>query len=108
MALFHASSGDVQDVRPLGDRIAVTQTHALFKARQLEVIRLVLAQGRALPVHHVEGEITILCIEGSLTVDLDLGSKRLDAGELLFLDGGVRHGITALADASALVTIALT
>ena len=48
MALQHASSGDVIDVRPYGARIDGAQSIALFKSTQLEVMRLVLPAGHAL------------------------------------------------------------
>ena len=64
MALQHASSGDVIDVRPYGARIDGAQSIALFKSTQLEVMRLVLPAGHRMPPHHVPGEITIQCLEG--------------------------------------------
>ena len=109
MALTHASSGDPWDVRPLRERVASVKTYALFKSAQLEVMRLVLPAGKKLPAHKVAGEITIQCIEGTLSVDLmDSSARTLQAGELLFLAAGLPHGVTALADASALVTIVLS
>lgn len=80
---------------------------ALFKAQDLEVMRLVLQAGKSLPPHQVAGEITIHCIEGVLDVTIDGRSHVLRAGQLLFLTGGALHGVKALEDASALVTIAL-
>ncbi len=107
MALAHASSGQVLDVSPLGSKVATTRTSALFKSRDLEVMRLVLTAGRSLPPHKVAGEITIHCIEGSLDIELETSSVRLDAGQLVYLDGGALHGVQARSDATALVTIAL-
>lgn len=107
MALPHASAGQPIDVQPLGAHLAGAKTVALFKAQDLEVMRLVLQAGKSLPPHQVAGEITIQCIEGSLNVTIDGRSHVLHAGQLLFLAGGALHGVTALADASALVTIAL-
>lgn len=107
MALPHAHSGEVVDVRPLGDRLAGEKTVALFKAEDLEVMRLVLAAGKSLPPHRVPGEITIQCIEGSLEVSAENRSHVLHAGQLLYLSGGVMHGVLALQDCSALVTVAL-
>jgi len=83
------------------------KTVALFKSAELEVMRLVLAAGKAAPPHKVAGEITIQCIEGRLDVTIAGASHVLEAGQLLFLAGGVVHGVTALQDSSALVTIAL-
>ena len=107
MALPHATPGQALDVRPLGERIRAQKTTALFKSRDLEVMRLVLAAGKSVPPHKVSGEITIHCLEGSLRIVLAERTVTLDAGELLFLEGEAMHGVTALTDASALVTIAL-
>jgi len=103
----HATAGQSIDVQPLGERLAGAKTVALFKAQDLEVMRLVLLAGKSLPPHQVAGEITLQCIEGTLDVSVDGRSHVLLAGQLLFLAGGAMHGVTALADASALVTIVL-
>jgi len=107
MAIPHITSGQSVDVHPLGERLAGAKTAALFKAQDLEVMRLVLQAGKSLPPHQVAGEITIQCIDGVLEVSVDGRSQVLHAGQLLFLAGGALHGVTALQDASALVTIAL-
>lgn len=107
MAIPHAKPGEPVDVRPYGDTLSSRRTAALFKSRDLEVVRLVLAAGQSLPPHKVPGEITIHCLDGSLSIELDDGQKTLAAGELLFLEGGAMHVVTALEGASALLTIAL-
>jgi quercetin dioxygenase-like cupin family protein len=107
MAIPHATAGQIIDIQPLGARLAHEKTVALFKAQDLEVMRLVLLAGKSLPPHKVAGEITIQCIEGVLDVTVDERSHLLRAGQLLFLAGGALHGVTAIEDASALVTIAL-
>ena len=107
MALSHAAPGQALDVRPLGQRLATEKTSALFKSRDLELMRLVLPAGKSFPAHSVPGEITIHCIEGSLDITLDKSTTRLEAGHVLFLAGGESHGVLAVTDATALVTIAL-
>jgi quercetin dioxygenase-like cupin family protein len=107
MALPHAQPGQAVDLRPLGPRLAETRTHALFKSQDLEVMRLVLRAGQSLPVHQVPGEITVQCLEGCVELTSDGQRHRLQPGELLFLPGGMPHDVRALADSSALVTIAL-
>lgn len=107
MALQHAVSGTALGVEPLHERLSTTKTAALFKARDLEVIRLVLLAGKSLPAHKVPGDITIQCLEGELSIDIDGTPNTLTAGELMFVAGNVPHAVTALSDASALVTIAL-
>ncbi len=107
MAIEHAQPGQPVDVSPLGPRLASEKTVALFKSHQLEVIRLVLQAGKALPPHKVPGEITIHCLEGRLAVGAGGSRHVLTAGQLLYLGGGVPHDVQALEDASALVTIVL-
>jgi quercetin dioxygenase-like cupin family protein len=107
MAIPHAQPAQPIDARPLGARLAGERTIALFKSEHLEVMRLVLLQGKSFPPHQVAGDITIHCIEGRIDVTLEDGSHVLDAGELMYLPGGALHGVVALEDASALVTIAL-
>ncbi|MBV8035739.1 cupin domain-containing protein [Roseateles sp.] len=107
MAILHALPGQAVDVRPLGAGLAQEKTSALFKSEDLEVMRLVLPAGKSLPPHSVPGEITLQCIEGALLITAEGRSHALGAGQLLYLAGGVMHGVTAVEDASALVTIAL-
>lgn len=94
-------------MRPFGAGLAAEKTTALFKSADLEVMRLVLTAGKSLPPHSVPGEIMVQCLEGALVVTAEGRSHALGAGQLLYLAGGVIHGVTALEDASALVTIAL-
>lgn len=107
MALPHGVSGQPLDVEPLGSALSTARSAALFKSRDLEVMRLVLLTGKSLPPHQVAGDITIHCLEGTLHVEMGDAALVLRAGQLVFLTGGVVHAVTAVTDASALVTIAL-
>ena len=80
---------------------------ALFKSRDLEVIRLLMGAGKGMPPHQVPGEITIQCVSGHLEVGLDDGPAVLQPGQMLYLKGNAMHSVTALTDACALVTIVL-
>ena len=107
MAIDHARSGELIKVLPLGEQLPDSKTVALFKAEDLEVIRLVLLAGKSLPPHKVPGEITIQCLEGKIDVTAEGKSHVLCAGHLLFLSGGLVHGVDAIENSSALVTISL-
>jgi quercetin dioxygenase-like cupin family protein len=107
MAIPHAAPGQAVDVQPFGAQLANERTVALFKSDDLEVMRLVLRAGKSLPPHKVPGEVTVQCIEGALDVTANGISHLLRAGQLLYLMGAVLHGVTALEDSSALVTVAL-
>jgi quercetin dioxygenase-like cupin family protein len=107
MALSHIAPGQIIDLAPLGPKLQVARTVALFKSENLEVIRLVLQAGKSLPPHKVAGEITIQCIEGAISVSAKGTQTSLRAGQLIYLAGDVLHGVLADEDSSALVTIAL-
>ena len=46
MAHRHASSGEIVELKALGDALEQHVTHALIKSAQLELVRLVLPAGR--------------------------------------------------------------
>ena len=69
--------------------------------------RLVLPTGEGVPSHQVAGEATLQCLEGRLRVDAEGREQVLEAGQLLYVPGGLPYAITALRPASALLTIAL-
>ena len=45
MALTHAQPGDVIDVRPLGERLRESSTHAILRTEALELMRVILRAG---------------------------------------------------------------
>ena len=107
MAISHLSSGEPISLMPFGKTVNGERSVALFKSEELEVIRLVLTAGKSFPSHSVPGEITLQCLEGSIEVTTDGDVQTLSANQLMFLAGGVDHGLLALTDASALLTIVL-
>lgn len=107
MALPHASPGTAVDVQPLGPTLQTEISYALFKSRDLEVIRLILLAGKEMPPHKVDGEITLQCIEGRIEVKTHGAFHTLAPGQLLFLARDDLHAVRALEDSSALLTIAL-
>ncbi|HJT33875.1 MAG TPA: cupin domain-containing protein [Pirellulales bacterium] len=107
MAIHHAVSAEVFDVRPLGPRVKESKTNVLVKTDTLEVIRLVLPAGKQLPPHRVEGEITVQCLEGRIAFDADGTLHELAQGQMLYLEGGATHALRGIEDSSVLVTILL-
>lgn len=105
MALVHAVPGAPIDVRPLGERLPATASHALLKTASIELMRIVLPAGRSLPPHRVPGEITILCIEGRTWLRSETGDRMVVAGDLVLLPGGDLHALEALDDSSFVVTV---
>ena len=106
MALPHAQSGQIIDISPLGSGLRSAVSTALFKADDLEVMRLVLLSGKGIPPHKVAGEVTIQCIEGVVEVSSD-EVQTLEAGKMMYLRGDEVHSLRAIENASMLVTIFL-
>lgn len=107
MAQPHARSGQVVNLMPLARQLPGERTTAILKAEQLELVRLVLPEGKSLPEHRVQGEITVLCLEGRLALSSPDGSVELGPMDCIHLGRGVPHALTALVDTSALLTICL-
>lgn len=107
MALPHAASGQPVALWRAGEDRTQFSSIALAKTAQLELIRLVLPKGKAMPEHKVAGEITLLCLEGELLLEAEGAARTLRAGEVLYLAGGVPHAVRAQQDSLALLTIVL-
>jgi len=107
MALPHAQPLDVIDVRPFDAGLQDAVTTSLLKTPALQLMRLVLRAGHGLPLHSVPGAITIHCLEGEAAVTTPTRTCNLLAGQLVMLVGGEPHAVTAVSDASLLVTVLL-
>ena len=107
MAVHHAQSNEIIDVRPLGPALAGSATTTLVKTPELEVIRLVVPAGKDIHEHKTAGAITVQCLEGEVDVTADRRTQRLAAGQMLYLAAGVPHALRGVRDASVLLTIML-
>ncbi|MDB5886287.1 MAG: Cupin 2, conserved barrel domain protein [Polaromonas sp.] len=107
MAIAHAAPGQLVDVHPLGNKLSESHNVALFKTNELEVIRLVMPAGKTMPSHWVKGEVMIHCLEGSVSLTAGGQTRQMSANQLVWLEGGVDHALTAVQDASLLLTIVL-
>ena len=107
MAIPHLASGQVTSVLPLAASLADAKTTALFKGPNLEVMRMVLSAGKKIAPHHVNGPITIHCLEGEVDVGVENERRILRTGDLLYLAGNVEHDLLALTNASLLVSVVL-
>jgi quercetin dioxygenase-like cupin family protein len=102
MALKHAKSGDVLHLSGVDDPAA--RTVALAKTRSFEAIHLVVRARETLPVHRVEGSMTLHCLEGRVRFD---AGKAVDmrAGDWVYLDPGTPHALHGIDDSALLLTI---
>lgn len=105
MSLYHPASGEVIDIRPLGDKLPEAASVALARTDDFEVMRLVLPKGKSVPEHRVAGEVTLQCIEGIVEVQAHDKTQQLQPGELLYLHGNTPYALYALENASVLMTM---
>lgn len=107
MALRHASSGELIDIRQYKSNLRNAITKTLYKSDRMEVFRMVLLAGKQMPTHQVKGEITVQCIEGCIEFSTAETSRLMREGDLICLAGGAAHALKAVQDSSILVTILL-
>lgn len=107
MSIHHALSGELINIRPLGDAIKTAVTSTLYKTQRLEVFRLVLLAGKEMPDHQVVGELTVQCLEGSVEFSIGTTHDVMRAGDLKCIASGVAHSLRAIEDSSILVTLLL-
>ena len=107
MAMTHAASGELIDIRPLGAALRQTHSRTLVRADHLEVFRFVLAAGQTAPDHKAAGALTIQCLEGAVELDAHGRTQILRAGDMVYLADAEPHEVRALEDASLLVPILL-
>lgn len=105
MAIPHAKPGEVVDVRPLGSALASAQTKTLFRADQVELIRLVVPAGKEIEEHRAKGEIVVHCLEGRVAFTAFGKTQNLEGGKLLYLPTGEAHKVKGIEDASLLLTV---
>ena len=105
MALHHAASGEIVDIRPLGEKLKQEIPTTLIKTPRLQVFRFVLLAGKEFAEHKVSGGITVQCLEGVVAFTSAGQTQILRTGELVYLAGNVPHALKGVEDASVLVTI---
>lgn len=107
MAMPHAGSGEVVEVVPAGVDLTQFSSIALARTEELELIRLVLPEGKVMPQHHVPGELTLHCLVGEVVLEAHGGTQRLAAGQMVYLHGGQAHALRAECDSVVLLTMLL-
>jgi len=81
------------------------QTHTLIRSISFEVAILGLTAGRHIARHQIIGELTLQCLHGEVSVQLDQETITLTDGMLLYLAGGVPHALLAARDSQLLLTM---
>jgi quercetin dioxygenase-like cupin family protein len=106
MSLHHAASGEVISIAA-GQYADTAKTTTLLKTKGLEVLRLVLPNGKEIPPHKAPGAITVQCLDGRVVFSCHGKSAELLPGDLLYLDASEPHALAARTDSILLVTLVL-
>ena len=107
MGIHHCAPGEVLNLIWLNEQLPKDSTIAIVKTEGMEVIRMFLPQGKKIPAHSVSGEITVQCISGRLTFNVEQEAHELRAADWLFLSANQEHSLHAFEDSVVLVTIYL-
>lgn len=105
MALKHAQPLEVIDLHATDEAHGTAVSCSLLKTPHLQLMRVVLAAGQALPEHHVPGEITVQCLSGDADVATPSRTCRLVPGCLVMLPAAEPHRVQAHQDTVLLVTV---
>jgi quercetin dioxygenase-like cupin family protein len=107
MSLPHAASGDLINIAPLGEKFDGSASHAFLKTDHIELMRLVLAAGKSMPEHWVEGEVTLQCLEGAFDLEAHGRRQTVQPGQMVYLGPKVPHALHARENTSVLMTVLL-
>jgi quercetin dioxygenase-like cupin family protein len=107
MALPHAQPLDVINVAPLGDQLSGTVSTSLIKTDRIQLLHMVLAPHQDQPMHHVDDECTIHCLEGAVDVIMGVGVRQLRPGNVIVLPAKEQHALKAREESAVLVTLLL-
>ena len=103
MALEHANSGEPVDLVE-SNFLPPRKTAALVKTDRFEAVRLYVAAGDTIPAHQVGGQLTLQCLSGAVAIGLT-SEVRLESGDWMYLDRGVRHSVRGIDESYLLLTI---
>ena len=102
---LHAATAELR-AEPSPSRQGHKQ-RTLFKHGRRTIALFVMDAGASLPEHSTAGTVTILVIDGELTVTMAGEQRDLRAGRLLIISPGVRHDVRATSDAVFVLQVSL-
>ena len=79
----------------------------IFKGAATTIVLFAFEAGGTLSDHKANGLVTIHALDGALTISAEEQTHALSAGQLLVLDAGVMHNVTAQEASRMLLTVHL-
>jgi quercetin dioxygenase-like cupin family protein len=90
---------DIVNWNSLEERTIIPGFHGKFvHSEKMTIVRWRVEAGASLPEHHHPHEQIGLCLAGRLAVFINGGTTVMEAGDVLVIPSGTRHGAEALAE----------
>lgn len=105
MALHHAVSGEIMNLKNPNQNVSDDVSTALFKTNDIEVIRRILQPRQAIPEHEVNGDITLQCLSGKVRVKAHGKVQIMSEGELMYISACEPYALEGEEDSIMLMTI---
>lgn len=101
----HIQPGEVVNLLTLKEDMSVDDTFALVKTTDMEVIRMVLPEGKNISEHSVEGEMSVQCLKGHTEFTVGDTLHELTEGDWLYLNRNEKFSYHTKKETILLVTI---
>jgi quercetin dioxygenase-like cupin family protein len=98
-----AEMGDL--VRRVRGNKSKRTAKTLVKEGPLRVLIVALDEGGELQEHSVDGPFSVQCLLGRVVVNVEGEDHQLSTGDLLVVDAGVPHDVSAKEPSALLITI---
>lgn len=77
----------------------------ILRTGRMEVMRLHIDAGKRVPTHEVPGEMTLLCVQGRVTVETSAAPCELNSGQMLYLVSNEAFALVGREESSLLITV---
>lgn len=77
----------------------------ILRTSLMEVMRLHIDAGKRVPTYEAQGEITVLCVQGRVTVEVGENSRELNSGQMLYLLVNEPFSLFGVEETSLLITV---
>lgn len=101
----HIQPGEVVNLLTLKKDMPADSTFALVKTSDMEVIRMVLPEGKNIAEHSVEGEMSVQCLKGYTEFTVGEKTHDLTEGDWLYLNRDEKFSYHTQKKTILLVTI---
>lgn len=100
-----ASSYRIVDIRPSEENDTRMKSTILLKTGQIEVVRLVMPEGKEMLTHTAPGAMIIQCLGGRVELTIDDEAYELHEGQMAHLTAHEPHSVRCIEKALLLLTI---